>query len=39
MLKLLVQGEADVSAGRHVPQGKVFADLRKRLESLGSGGG
>jgi hypothetical protein len=31
MLKLLVQGEADVSAGRVAPQGEVVADLRRRL--------
>jgi prevent-host-death family protein len=36
MLKLLVQGEADLTQGRLSPQSEVFADLRKRLNSLGS---
>ena len=31
MLKLVVQGEADVSAGRMVSQRKVFADIKARL--------
>jgi predicted transcriptional regulator len=31
MLKLMVQGEGDVAAGRVVPQEQVFADLRRRL--------
>ncbi len=31
LLRLLAQGEADVRAGRTVPQEKVFADLRGRL--------
>ncbi len=31
LLRLLAQGEADVRAGRAVPQEKVFADLRGRL--------
>jgi len=31
MLKLMVQGERDVEAGRVVPQEQVFADLRRRL--------
>ncbi len=30
-LKSIVQGEADVSAGRTVPQSKVFADIRAGL--------
>ncbi len=31
MMKLMVQGEADASAGRATAQDRVFADLRKRL--------
>ena len=31
MLKLLVQGEADVSQGRTIAQERVFADLEARL--------
>ena len=31
MLKLMVQGEHDVEGGRVVPQGQVFAELRRRL--------
>jgi predicted transcriptional regulator len=31
MLKLMVQGERDLEAGRVVPQEQVFADLRRRL--------
>lgn len=31
LLRLLAQGEADVRAGRTIPQEKVFADLRARL--------
>lgn len=31
MLKLVVQGEADISAGRMVSQRKVFADIKARL--------
>jgi len=31
MLKLVAQGEADVHAGRTVPQDEVFRDLRRRL--------
>lgn len=31
MLKLLAQGEADVQAGRLVPQDQVFADARAKL--------
>jgi len=33
MLKLMVQGERDLEAGRVVPQEQVFADLRRRLEA------
>ena len=31
MLKLVVQGEADISARRTTPQGKVFADIKAGL--------
>lgn len=31
MLKLLAQGEADIAAGRLVPQEEVFAKLRERF--------
>ena len=31
LLKLAAQGEADVRAGRTVAQGRVFEDLRGRL--------
>ena len=31
MLKLMVQGEADVSEGRTIAQEQVFADLRARV--------
>lgn len=31
MLRLMVQGERDVEAGRVVPQEQVFPDLRRRL--------
>ncbi|MCM3877902.1 MAG: type II toxin-antitoxin system Phd/YefM family antitoxin [Thermoanaerobaculia bacterium] len=31
LLKLVAQGEADVRAGRVVPQAEVFARLRRRL--------
>ena len=31
MLKLMVQGEADVSEGRTIDQERVFADLRARV--------
>ena len=31
LLKLMVQGERDIEAGRVVPQEQVFADLRRRL--------
>lgn len=32
MLKLLAQGEADIAAGRLIPQEEVFAKLRERFE-------
>ena len=31
LLKLMVQGEADIAKGRVTPQDRVFADLRARL--------
>ena len=31
MLKLMVQGEADVARGRTIPQERVFAGLKARL--------
>ena len=31
LLKLMVQGEADVANGRVTPQDRVFADLRAQL--------
>lgn len=31
MLKLLAQGEADIAAGRLIPQEEVFATLRERF--------
>ena len=31
LLKLVAQGEADIRAGRVVPQAEVFARLRRRL--------
>jgi len=31
MMKLIAQGEADVQAGRTVPQDEVSRDLRRRL--------
>ena len=31
MLKLLAQGEADIAAGRLIPQEDVFAKLRERF--------
>ena len=34
MLKLVGQGEADISAQRTVPQGKVFADIKAGLTAL-----
>jgi prevent-host-death family protein len=39
MLKLMLQGEADVAAGRLQPQIEVFADLRDRLTGNASAGG
>lgn len=33
MLKLMVQGEADIQAGRMVSQDRVFAEIRARLTS------
>ena len=33
LLKLVVQGEADVRAGRTVAAGEVFAALRPRIET------
>ena len=33
MLKLVLQAEADVSAGNTTPQDEVFADIKARLES------
>ena len=37
MLKLMVQGEADVSEGRTIAQEQVFADLRARLTATTGG--
>ena len=37
MLKLMVQGESDVSRGRTIPQEKVFADLEVRLTATADG--
>ena len=37
MLKLMVQGEADVSAGRTISQERVFAELRARLTDTADG--
>ena len=37
MLKLMVQGEADIAAGRTTPQDRVFADLEARLAAAGDG--
>lgn len=31
MLKLMVQGETDISAGRTTPQDGVFRDIRGKL--------
>jgi prevent-host-death family protein len=33
MLKLMVQGEADIQAGRITPQAKVFSSLHSSLKS------
>ena len=37
MLKLVVQGEADIRAGRTTPQDRVFAEIRDRLTRPGDG--
>ena len=37
MLKLMVQGEADIPAGRTTIQEQVFADLRARLAATTDG--
>ena len=37
MLKLLVQGEADVAAGRTTPQERVFKDIRAHLTTTADG--
>ena len=37
MLKLMVQGEADVTQGRTTAQDRVFADLRTRLTATTDG--
>ena len=37
MLKLMVQGEADVSSGRTIDQEQVFADLRARVTATTDG--
>lgn len=37
MLKLMVQGESDVSQGRTTPQEKVFADFEARLTAPADG--
>ena len=37
MLKLMVQGEADISAGRTTRQDRVFADLEARLTAAADG--
>lgn len=37
MLKLLVQGEADVAAGRTTSQDRVFKDIRSRLTTAADG--
>ena len=36
MLKLLVQGEADIAQGRLIPQEEVFAALRTSLKASAS---
>ncbi len=33
MLKLMVQGEADIQNGELIPQDGVFSDLREQLEA------
>ena len=37
MLKLMVQGEADVARGRTIDQERVFADLEARLTATTDG--
>ena len=37
MLKLMVQGEADVARGRTIAQERVFADLKGRLTATTDG--
>ncbi len=37
MLKLMVQGEADIPAGRTTPQDRVFADIKARLTATTDG--
>ena len=37
VLKLMVQGEADVSAGRTTSQERVFADIKARLTTRTDG--
>ena len=37
MLKLMVQGEADIARGRTSPQEQVFEDLRARLTATPDG--
>ncbi len=37
MLKLMVQGEADIQAGRTASQVHVFADIRERLTTSADG--
>ena len=37
MLKLLAQGEADVTAGRTTPQDRVFEEIRSRLTRTAGG--
>lgn len=32
MMKLMVEGESDIKAGRLSPQSRVFADLKERFE-------
>ncbi|MCG6941813.1 MAG: type II toxin-antitoxin system Phd/YefM family antitoxin [Thiohalocapsa sp.] len=34
MLKLMAEGERDVSSGDTLPQAEVFAELRQRLQAL-----
>ena len=35
LLKLMVQGEADLASGRVIPQDRVFTDLRTHLTADG----